>query len=155
MAGDQFVHHGLAEAGDDGGDAVCAVDAMGGVGQIGTGNDGAGADLEPAEDVFGRDGLDGFGHAGIDEDEAAVAVGAGDGLHVGVERGEGGDTFVEEFAEDGVDLEFAIAVDETGDGLGREALELGDFVVGQKGEHLLGLAVSFDGDHAHSEIVSC
>ena len=83
---------------------MSAVDFVPPVGQVGPIDELAGADLEPAEDVFIGDGLQAFGNAGIDIDKSPIAVGLGGALHLGIEgRGEG-DSRVEELAKESVYL---------------------------------------------------
>ena len=139
---------------DGGGESVAAGDGVVGVGTVGAGNDAAGLDLEPAEDVFVRGGMEAGGDAVIDIDEAAGAAGGGGLLESGIERRGGGDDLVEKVAEGGIDGEAAGGIDLADDGLWGKAGEAGDLVIGQKREDRSAGAVMFDFEDSHAWVVS-
>jgi hypothetical protein len=154
FAGEEGVDEGWPEAAEGGGEAIIADYAVFRVGKVGTFDDAATADEKPAEDVLRRDGVERTGDARIDVDEAAVAVNGGGLLHVGVEGGVAGDCFVKELAEERVDLHGVIGIDDTDDGLGRDAGEEGDFVFGEESGDAFDLAVAPNVENSHRAIVS-
>lgn len=122
---------------------------MVGVGKVGAGDDAAVLNAEPTEDVFVGDGVEAGGGAVVNIDQTAGATGGGGLLHGGIEWRGGGDDFVEKLAEDGVDVEASIVTNLADDGLPREAGEMGDLLIGEKGEDGNAAAAVFDFEDSH------